>query len=35
MAKRIQNKNLTMFTRVVVLIALYFAGGLTGNLQRQ
>ena len=31
LAKRIQNKNLTAFTRVVVLIALYFVGGLIGK----
>jgi PAS domain S-box-containing protein len=31
MAKPIQNKNLTTFTRVVVLIALYFVGGLVGK----
>jgi PAS domain S-box-containing protein len=31
MAKPIQNKNLTTFTRGVVLIALYFVGGLVGK----
>src|SRR5277367_4869060 len=31
MTKRIQNKKLTTFTRVVVLIALYFVGGLVGK----
>jgi len=31
MAKLVQNKNLTTFTRVVVLIALYFVGGLVGK----
>jgi PAS domain S-box-containing protein len=31
MAKLIQNKNLTTFTRVVLLIALYFVGGLIGK----
>ena len=31
MATRIQNRNLTTFTRVVVLIALYFIGGLVGK----
>ncbi len=31
MAKRIQNRNLTTFTRVVLLIALYFIGGLVGK----
>src|ERR1035438_8720571 len=31
MAKWMQNRNLTTFTRVVVLIALYFVGGLVGK----
>jgi len=31
MARHIQNRNLTTFTRVVVLIALYFIGGLVGK----
>ncbi|HEY5043586.1 MAG TPA: MASE1 domain-containing protein [Verrucomicrobiae bacterium] len=31
MHNRIQNRNLTTFTRVVVLIALYFIGGLVGK----
>jgi integral membrane sensor domain MASE1 len=31
MAKPIQNKKLTTFTRLVVLIALYFIGGLVGK----
>ena len=31
MAKWMQNRNLTTFTRVVVLIALYFIGGLVGK----
>jgi len=31
MAKWMQSQNLTMFTRVVVLIALYFVGGLIGK----
>jgi PAS domain S-box-containing protein len=31
MAKPIQNKNLTTFTRGIVLIALYFVGGLVGK----
>ena len=31
MAKWMQNRNLTTFTRVVVLIALYFIGGLIGK----
>jgi PAS domain S-box-containing protein len=31
MAKRMQNQKLTTFTRVVLLIALYFVGGLVGK----
>ena len=31
MAKWMQNRNLTIFTRVVLLIALYFVGGLVGK----
>src|ERR1039457_2061164 len=31
MAKWIQNQNLTTFTRAVILIALYFIGGLVGK----
>jgi PAS domain S-box-containing protein len=31
MTKRVQNQNLTTFTRVVILIALYFIGGLVGK----
>jgi PAS domain S-box-containing protein len=31
MGKRMQNQNLTTFTRMVILIALYFVGGLIGK----
>ena len=31
MGRRMQDQNPTTFTRVVILIALYFVGGLIGN----
>jgi hypothetical protein len=33
MVKRIKQQNLTTFTRVVLLIALYLLGGLVGNVK--